>query len=152
MIRYHWIFTALLAFLLACSSGDKSEEEEGATYVKNPQSLEGVDSASAAEITFKNKTYDFGTVKQGTKVEHYYVFENTGQNDLVISNTSAGCGCTVPSKPDEPIPPGGKDSIQAVFDSEGRTGQQHKTITIHANTIPKKTELTLKGSVEKPES
>jgi hypothetical protein len=34
----------------------------------------------------------------------------------------------------EPIPPGGEGQIRATFNSEGRTGVNHKTLFVYANT------------------
>jgi|WetSurMetagenome_2_1015567.scaffolds.fasta_scaffold176812_2 hypothetical protein len=40
--------------------------------------------ANAAKIQFENTNYDFGTVNEGDKVEHDFVFTNTGKSDLYI--------------------------------------------------------------------
>lgn len=40
--------------------------------------------ANAAKIKFENTTFDFGTVREGDKVETEFVFTNTGKNDLYI--------------------------------------------------------------------
>ncbi|WP_431215578.1 DUF1573 domain-containing protein [Puia sp. P3] len=47
------------------------------------------------------------------------------------------CGCTVAEQPREPIAPGGEGQIRAVFNSEGRTGINHKTLFVTANTKDK---------------
>jgi Protein of unknown function (DUF1573) len=41
----------------------------------------------------------------------------------------------VPQKPEEPVMPGAEASIKAIFDSQGRTGTNHKTLTVMANTV-----------------
>lgn len=97
-------------------------------------------------MTFAESTYSFGTVEEGTEVVHDFEFTNEGKTDLLISNAIASCGCTVPEWPKEPIAPGGKGKIKASFNSEGRSGQQLKSITITANTKDK-VEVILKGEV-----
>jgi hypothetical protein len=75
-----------------------------------------------------------GKVSEGEKVEITYRFINIGDNPLVIENVVPTCGCTVAEKPQEPIAPGKEGLIKASFDSQGRTGANHKSITVYANT------------------
>ncbi len=101
----------------------------------------------AAAITFKDGTYDFGKIKDGEKVSHDFVFENTGEAPLIILNATATCGCTVPEWPKEPIAVGGTAKITVVFDSAGKVGLQDKVVTILANTVPNTTQIHLIGEV-----
>ncbi|TNF25305.1 MAG: DUF1573 domain-containing protein, partial [Bacteroidetes bacterium] len=77
-------------------------------------------------------------------------FKNTGQGDLIITDAKGSCGCTVPEWPKEPVPPGGEGKIDVVFNSEGKSGQQNKKITITANTVPSMTVLAINGVIEVP--
>lgn len=97
-------------------------------------------------MTFDAPTHKFGTVEEGAEVSHEFEFTNTGKTDLLISNAVASCGCTVPEWPKEPIAPGEKGKIKATFNTDGKQGQQHKTITITANTKDK-VEVFLEGMV-----
>jgi len=54
-------------------------------------------------MAFDESVFDFGEVESGDIVEHTYVFKNTGEGPLLISNATASCGCTVPSWPKDPI-------------------------------------------------
>jgi hypothetical protein len=101
------------------------------------------------------KTYDFGKIKSGDKVEYEFKFKNTGKNDLIIRKTKASCGCTAVTIGSQIIKPGGEGSIKAVFDSNGKSGNQNKTITVTTNIPdvegqPKNSEiiLMLKGVIE----
>lgn len=113
------------------------------------------DSAKLTEQALKDSTtvliidssYNFGTVTDGEKVEYSYRFKNTGTKPLVIINATASCGCTVPQKPEKPILPGETGFIKVVFDSKGRVGQAHKTITVTSNSNPGFPELQLSGDV-----
>ncbi len=98
-------------------------------------------------ITFEEMEYDFGSVKAGERVRHAFKFKNTGSEPLIISNAKGSCGCTVPSWPREPIPPGGEGEIVVEFDSKGKRGKQNRKVTITANTEPPQTFLYVKGEV-----
>lgn len=97
---------------------------------------------------FEKELHDFGPIKQGDVVEHTFLFENTGEVPLVISNIKASCGCTTPSWPKEPIEPGAEGKILVKFDSKGKVGQQLKNITIAANVPTGRKIITIKTNVE----
>ncbi|WP_336514080.1 DUF1573 domain-containing protein [Pollutibacter soli] len=82
-----------------------------------------------------------GSVKSGEKVQIAYRFKNTGDKQLVVSNVVVSCGCTVAEKPERPIAPGEEGVIKAEFNSTGRIGSNHKTITVHTNTPGEVTSL-----------
>ena len=90
-----------------------------------------------------DSAYNFGKVTDGEKVQYSYRFKNTGSKPLVIVDASASCGCTVPQKPEKPIMPGEIGFIKIVFDSKGRVGSAHKTITVISNANPEFTPLIL---------
>jgi hypothetical protein len=94
-----------------------------------------------------DSVYDFGKVTDGEKVIYNYRFKNTGSKPLIISSASASCGCTVPEKPEEPVKPGETGFLKVVFNSEGRVGPTHKTITVISNAYPAFPVLLLTGEV-----
>ena len=85
-------------------------------------------------MTFKESEYNFGHITEGDVVEHTFNFTNTGASNLIITDASASCGCTVPSYPETPIYSGASGSITVKFNSANKSGEQNKTITISANT------------------
>lgn len=91
--------------------------------------------------------YNFGKITEGEKVTFNFRFKNTGLKPLVITSTSASCGCTVPEKPERPVLPGETGYIKVVFNSRGKTGHNEKNITVVANTSPSFPLLVLKGDV-----
>lgn len=107
-------------------------------------------------IEFSEVVFDFGEIMEGEKVVHNYSFKNTGKEPLIISNAKGSCGCTVPSWPREPIPPGESADIKVQFDSKGKGkvggNNQSKRVTLTANTDPAQTFLTIKGKVNKEEA
>lgn len=101
-------------------------------------------------IEFEESTFDFGVVEDGEKVSHVYKFKNTGNEPLVITDAKGSCGCTVPSKPTEPIAPGETGEITVEFDSKNKKGKRNQKVTITANTNPPQTFIYLTGEVNAP--
>jgi hypothetical protein len=108
-------------------------------------------------IAWSKITQDIGNIDEGQSVEVIYEFTNAGKRPLVIKSVNASCGCTVPEKPNEPIMPGKKGFIKAVFDSKGRPGKNHKTLSVVANTEPSEShvlafDVNVNASKPDPES
>lgn len=101
-------------------------------------------------LAFENTVHDFGTIDQGTNVEHLFTFTNTGKSDLVIVDAKASCGCTVPTWTKEPIAPGGKGEMLVKFNGSGKN-QVSKTVTVTANTEKGKETITIKAFVNPKE-
>lgn len=155
------IFLFLLFGFISCQNNkginsEKSVEEitgEGAIsnadIIRNPISAKAPqDTVNVAKIVFKEEVYDFGEVEEGAIVKYSYAFTNTGKMPLIISNARSTCGCTVPSWPQSPIPPGKSGTIKVEFDTKGKIEIQSKPITITANTYPASTKVFLKGFVK----
>jgi hypothetical protein len=105
------------------------------------------DTNQLARITFEQSEFDFGTVKEGDVVKHEFKFTNTGKVPLTILKARSTCGCTVPEWPEDPIPPGGSGVINAKFNTEGKSNNQTKRITVTANTYPNDNVVKLIGIV-----
>ena len=103
-------------------------------------------------LKFKEPIFNFNSANEGDEVSHDFEFTNQGKTDLLISDAIASCGCTVPEWPKDPIPAGQKGVIKATFNTTNKSGQQHKVITITANTKPEKTEISIEGVVIKKEN
>lgn len=147
------ISIALLAFTLAACQQKQGGEGLSTDIVNNPITASS-DSGSVKDlpsIKFAEMEYKFGTIKQNDVIKHAFKFTNTGNSDLIISDASGSCGCTIPDYPKAPIKPGAEGVINVTFDSKGKHGDQHKTVTVIANTIPNKTIITLIGMVTTPE-
>ena len=99
------------------------------------------------KVQLIDSVYNFGKITEGEKVTFNYRFKNVGSKPLVITTTSASCGCTVPEKPEKPILAGETSFIKVVFNSKGKVGQNEKNITVMANTNPSFPQLKLIGEV-----
>ena len=103
---------------------------------------------NTATVKFDNTNFDFGIIKTGASVSHTFKFTNTGNFPLKITNAKASCGCTVPKWPKELIKPGEDGEILVTFNSKGKKGNQHKSVTITANTIPSTISLYIKATIK----
>lgn len=103
------------------------------------------------QISFDEYTHAFGEVAQKTENAYNFVFTNTGDKPLIISDAKGSCGCTVPDYPKTPILPGETGEISVVYSSRTSVGHQEKNVTITANTSPAKTILKISAEVLKPE-
>ena len=99
------------------------------------QGKQGKTTTSGPELTFAEKSHDFGNISQGDVVEYTFKFKNTGTSPLIISNVGVTCGCTATDWPKEPIAPGKSSAITAKFNSSGKFGQQNKVITVESNSV-----------------
>ncbi|GAB4330815.1 MAG: DUF1573 domain-containing protein [Flammeovirgaceae bacterium] len=101
-----------------------------------------------AVISFKETTFDFGTIKQGDKVNFTFEFKNEGKVPLIISDVKPSCGCTTPDWTKSPVAPGESGKIDVEFNSSGKSGIQVKNITVLANIAEGSKVLQLKGNIE----
>jgi hypothetical protein len=111
---------------------------------------------NGAKIEFLNKdnTIDYGTVTKETDSGiRTFIFKNTGDAPLIITNVQSTCGCTVPTIPTGPILPGMTDKIDVKYNMN--PGPIRKTITVESNAVNVeggKIALKIKGEViVKPE-
>lgn len=110
---------------------------------------------TGAKIEFKDKdnTIDYGTVtKDNDSGIRTFEFKNTGDAPLIITNVQSTCGCTVPTKPTEPILPGKTGKIDVKYNMN--PGPIRKTITVESNAVNYeggKVPLKIKGTVIVPE-
>ena len=103
------------------------------------------------KIEFKDKdnTIDYGRVnKEDDNGVRAFEFTNTGDAPLIIINVQSSCGCTVPSKPTEPIMPGKTGKIEVKYNMN--PGPIRKTITVETNAVnvdDGRVALKIKGEV-----
>lgn len=117
---------AMAVFTIACKNNDKSGSALPAIAL--------ADSSQFTTIKWIDSTKDFGKIQEGQKLEVSFRFRNTGNKPLVIERVQPSCGCTVAEQSKEPIAPGNEGQVKASFNSEGRTGINHKTLFVYANT------------------
>lgn len=140
------VFIALLS-LAFVSCKDNASAKIDAANLETAKERDAKISLGTAIIEFDTKDYDFGTVNEGEVVEGVFKITNKGKTDLIITDASASCGCTVPEWPKNPIKPGDSGELKFSFDSKGRTGKQSKSITLQTNTAEVTEMLRIGGTV-----
>lgn len=140
-MKKYILFLFVSAAIVSCGERRKDKIADDA----ETQRILALKDSTTVQII--DSIYDFKNVAEGEKVIYNYRFKNTGNKPLVIVEANASCGCTVPQKPEKPIMPGETGFIKIVFDSKGRPGNAHKTITVISNAKPEFTPLVLTGNV-----
>ncbi len=143
MLKAFILCGAITIFAAGCDVRTKDKIDN--TITNGVKTLDA--NATPTTVQIIDSVYDFGKVAEGENVEFSYRFKNTGAAPLIVSNVSASCGCTVPEKPEAPIKPGETGFIKVKFNSQGRPGAAHKTVTVTSNATPAFPELLLKGEV-----
>jgi hypothetical protein len=121
----------------------------GVTVAQNAagDSSTNVSNTDTAKIKFEKKTHDFGTIEEGTQAKTTFKYSNTGNVPVILTNVRPSCGCTTPNWSREPLQPGESAVITAVFNSRGKSGTFHKSITVTSNAGT--TMIYIKGNVIK---
>jgi len=113
------------------------------------QQVKAVANSNSPIFKFEKEVIDYGTVKLNANGVREFEFTNVGKSPLVIKNIKSSCGCTVPTKPTEPIMPGKTGKISVKY-ATNRPGGFSKSITIFSNANQKVKVLRIKGIVIKP--
>ena len=90
--------------------------------------------AQGAKIEFRDSdnTIDYGRVERNSDNGiRTFEFTNTGDAPLIITDVQSTCGCTIPTKPKEPIMPGKTGKIEVKYNMG--IGPIRKTITVESN-------------------
>lgn len=139
-----WVCLAVL-LLAACKQNTGDTDID---LINNPRSAQGYDNnAKLPVITFDSESHDFGRLSAGETISYSFHFRNTGSADLIISGTSATCGCTVADYPKDRIAPGGEGYVTVTFKSAGKVGHQFQEVTVVTNAQPASVKLRILAQV-----
>lgn len=97
-------------------------------------------------IRWEKTTIDLGKVKQNHPATVEFVFSNSGNGALVITEVKPSCSCTIPNYSKEPIPAGKKGNVKAEYNAKN-LGSFHKTVTVFSNAGGGAETLTFQGEV-----
>ncbi|AOW20023.1 DUF1573 domain-containing protein [Urechidicola croceus] len=100
---------------------------------------------------FETETIDYGKIEKDSDGVRVFTFKNIGNEPLIIDNVKGSCGCTVPTKPENPILPGETGEIKVKY-ATNRVGGFSKTVTITSNATEPRKVVRIKGIVSNPES
>ncbi|MFZ5941080.1 MAG: DUF1573 domain-containing protein [Bacteroidota bacterium] len=139
-------FLASEFMLSSCGREPGMKEKPVAELPLRTDTPGGVDSA---RIVFDNTEHDFGQLAEGEKVMGYFTYRNTGSSELVLTEVTSICGCTVPDWSREPLPPGEERELRVLFDTDGKSGRQVKHISVSSNGSVRPVLLVIKAQVTK---
>lgn len=80
-------------------------------------------------IKMSKEKYDIGKIPQGTPYTFYMEFTNISKKPVIVENVMAGCGCTVPEKPQQPILPNKTGKVKVEYNAAA-PGLFNKSVTI----------------------
>ncbi len=129
------LFISVLAFSVS-AQGTKKEKQED---------------PNAPKFEFVKEVIDYGKIPHKADGVRVFKFKNVGKSPLIIERIKSSCGCTVPSKPKDPIMPGKEGEIRVKY-ATNRIGGFNKTITVYSNATEHVKRLRIKGIVLKKES
>jgi hypothetical protein len=92
--------------------------------------------------------HDFGSVEQGTPVEHVFRVRNAGTAPMRVDHVKGTCACTVGVATGEAIAPGEEAWVTVRLETDKLSGRTAKTATVYTDdpttpTLP----VTLTGTV-----
>lgn len=126
----------------------KKEEKSDVKTEKQTATQENADNQNGPEITFNETNHDFGEIQFNGNGSYEFVFVNTGNEPLILTQPKSSCGCTVPEWPKQPILPGQSNVIKVTYKNTNRAGSFNKYVTIFSNAlINKEVKLHIKGTV-----
>lgn len=130
------IVISIFLVQVSCNQSNKKENKENKS-----------DNEGYAEFAFLEEIHNFGKLNSGEIVSFTFVFKNTGNKTLKISDTDAGCACNNIVVSNYNVEPGDEAYIEVIYNSAGDIGRQLKTITIISNATKPKVNLYLKADV-----
>jgi len=107
---------------------------------------QGAQKKAEDAVKFKELSYDFGKIKQGSPVTHDFAFTNISDAAVIIESATPSCGCTTPVKPEGAIPKGKDNKITAGFNA-ANVGPFNKSITVKVAGIDLPLQLKITGEV-----
>lgn len=103
---------------------------------------------SKGEIKFETEQHNFGTIKEsGGSLSYNFIFSNTGEEPIVITNVRSSCGCASPDWTKQPVKPGEKGFVKVVFDPLNIPGKFNKTLVVSSTAISSNKVLRILGEV-----
>jgi hypothetical protein len=117
---------------LTVNGAQTSDLTIAATIEDDFGKLTPADYENAPTVSLKETTYNFNTVKAGTKVTAEFEITNTGKNTLLIYKAYAECACLKISTP-KSIKAGATAVVKAALDTKGEEGNKFYSITLSTN-------------------
>jgi len=103
------------------------------------------------KIQFQELTHDFGKIKANEPQRTDFLFTNTGNAVLEITDVRPGCGCTTAGQWDRKVEPGKIGKIPIQFNPGAPSGTVTKSISVTCNDPVQNVQtLQVKATIWKP--
>lgn len=133
-------------------------DEEGADAVKSISVYATIEEyfppmtsdelAKAPKLKIEEPVYDLGKLTENQVVSTKFTLTNMGASPLVIRQTKPNCSCVTSKVSEQTIKPGESTEMEVTFNSEGRRGNQQKSVTVFSNDPTASAQrVTIKGYV-----
>jgi|GEM_PF-296824 len=121
---------ATIIMTLGCNSAAPLTDTNSAS-AENPK---GNPDGLNASISFDEMEKTLQPINEGEQLTILFNYTNSGKAPLIITKAQGSCGCTSTEfLPKEPLQPGEKGIIRAIFNSAGKPQNNTKTITVSSN-------------------
>lgn len=143
----HFLACLSAVVLLACNVQDKKaagNDPKLAALTKEGREVLQDSSKSTTLEWIDPVVQNLGNMERGQIAEITWKFRNTGTHPLYVTDVHAGCGCTTPDPPKEPIAPGAEGTIKAKFNSSNFEGHVTKEVYVQANNTNRNNETNNK--------
>lgn len=108
----------------------------------------GLSAYAGAKIEWVDTTHNFGAFNESMgAVTARFAYTNIGDEDLVITDARANCGCTRPEYSADVLHPGDTAWLSVTYDPGGRPGRFEKKVYVDTNSDNPRSTLTIKGVV-----
>jgi len=95
------------------------------------------------QIAFEKTEHDFEEIYLGSgSVKHCFIFQNEGEEPLLVKDVRSSCGCVYGSWTKKPVAPGDTGSVCITY-KNNMSGTFRKTLKVISNAG--NTSLTVKG-------
>ena len=141
------ILSAVLVCLAFISCKENATAKIDAANLETAKERDAKISLGSAIMEFDTMEYDFGTIVEGEIIDGTFKVTNKGKTDLLITDVRPAGGCTTQEWTKDLIKPGETGEIKFSFNSNGRVGKQHKSITITSNAEKITETVRLTGTV-----
>jgi len=83
----------------------------------------------AAPLKWATENIDMGKIPQGTPAAATFNFTNEGKEPVALKTVQPGCGCTTSDYTKEPVAPGKKGYVKAIYNAMAM-GSFNKSVTV----------------------
>lgn len=97
---------------------------------------------------FDRTAHDFGVLKTNQTGTAVFNITNNGTTPLVILDVKVSCDCAKIEWPRQPILPGGSAGLTVTYKDKD-VGAFYKVIEVTTNGTPRRSQIRLKGSIER---